>query len=311
MIKHIFKATVLLSLLSACTQESGQQDQKISEANETDHSKNSGIIQIADQTLEVDARSGGRIKGISIDGFNFLTGREINADNWGSTFWPSPQSAWGWPPSEEIDKKEYDAVYEDTKILMTSAVDSKQGFVVEKSIEGNERDTSFSVTYAIVNQTDSAQKVSPWEISRVRPGGLTFYPTGKDTKKGDLAPLTNDLNGVTWFAYDSATIPDGVPKLLADGAEGWLAQINGRYILIKSFDDVPSNLQAPGEGEIELYANPDRSYIEIEQQGSYLEVKPGQKYEWKVKWILRRLPDSIKAEPGSPELIAYVRSLIQ
>ncbi len=308
MIKPIFKATVLLAFLSACTQESGQQNEKVSETTESGV-KNSGTIQVGDQTMEVDALSGGRIKGITIDGMNFLTGVEVNADNWGSTFWPSPQSKWGWPPSDEIDKKEYHAVYEDKKIVMTSAVDSKQGYVVEKVITGNDTDTSFLVTYTLINQSDSAQQVAPWEISRVRPGGLTFYPKGDGEKRGDLAPLTTDLDGVTWFAYDSATIPGDVPKLLADGSEGWLAQVNGCYILIKSFEDVPLAFNAPEEGEIELYTNPDKSYIEIEQQGAYREVKPGEKYAWEVKWILRRLPESIKAEAGNPELVSYVRNL--
>jgi len=66
---------------------------------------------------------------------------------------------------------------------------------------------------------------------------------------------------------------------------------------------------APEEGEIELYANPDKSYIEIEQQGEYTTLIPGQSLTWEVKWYLRKLPKGIVAEPGNDKLIRYTKSI--
>ena len=50
-------------------------------------------IRIQNQFLEIDPSTGGRITSLVLNGQNFLTGRDVNDFNWGSTFWISPQSA--------------------------------------------------------------------------------------------------------------------------------------------------------------------------------------------------------------------------
>ena len=40
---------------------------------------------------------------------NLLSEPAADAGNYGSTFWPSPQTAWGWPPLAEIDHGPYRA----------------------------------------------------------------------------------------------------------------------------------------------------------------------------------------------------------
>src|ERR1039457_2007820 len=52
--------------------------------------------------LVVDASVGARITEFSHDGTHVQTGPDVNATNYGSRFWPSPQSSWyaptNWPP---------------------------------------------------------------------------------------------------------------------------------------------------------------------------------------------------------------------
>src|SRR5690606_41162088 len=67
-------------------------------------------------------------------------------------------------------------------------------------------------------------------------------------------------------------------------------------VLITKFSDVAPDKAAPGEGEIELYANPDKTYIEIEEQGAYVELPPGKSLEWEVIWYLKNLPEKIRVE---------------
>jgi len=305
----------LLFGLSFCTQKAketiGSTANTEAENQHSESTSDSLVVKANNQYMEIAPAIGGRIVSLKMDGQNFLTGKAINADNWGSTFWTSPQQAWGWPPSEEIDKKPYKVTFNGDTPVLTSEKDSKLGFVIKKEISGNAEDTSFTITYSITNESDSAQKVAPWEISRVHPGGLTFYPSGAGAKKGDLASLTQDVNGITWFNYESEKIPGGVPKLLADGAEGWLAQVNDGRILIKKFPNVAQEKIAPGEGEIEMYTNPDKSYVEIEQQGAYETLNPGATVTWEVHWFLRTLPKSVKVEVGSKSLLSYARSVVE
>src|SRR5690554_3191947 len=146
MIKNILYAGTMLSVLAACQpQESTSGQEKSTQTENTETNVPKGILTIAGQTLEVDAENGGKIKALLIDGKNFLTGPEKNADNWGSTFWTSPQSAWGWPPAKEINENPYQVEYTNGLIKMTSEKDSIQGYVISKVISSNEADTSFTI----------------------------------------------------------------------------------------------------------------------------------------------------------------------
>jgi len=272
-------------------------------------------INIKNMTLEIDPSIGGRITSFSIDGKDFLTGTTVNSFNWGSTFWTSPQSDWKWPPPAALDNKPYAAKIENNELVMTSQRDEKTGIVVTKRLSGNRRSGSYTLQYTITNQSDTPRKVAPWEITRVHPNGISFFPMGKGQRSGGLAPLTNETNGICWFAYDAMKLPlQGDRKLLSDGAEGWLAQLNDRAILIKKFTDIPFEKSAPKEGEIELFASPviaGKSYVEMENQGAYEELPPGASSTWTVAWYLRRLPADMKAEAGNNLLVDYVRKLIR
>jgi hypothetical protein len=56
-----------------------------------------------DVRLEIDAAIGGRVTALRVGGRNLLSEPAADAGNYGSTFWPSPQTAWGWPPLPEFD----------------------------------------------------------------------------------------------------------------------------------------------------------------------------------------------------------------
>ena len=257
----------------------------------------------------IDYKNGGRLESLSLNGENILSGKIVNPGNWGTSFWPSPQKAWGWPPSQQLDNLTYTVVQDSTEIILKSQKDPKQGFIFTKSYKINIADTTLVVTYTILNDTTVAQKVAAWEISRVAPEGLTFYPSGSEAKRGQLAALTKDSLGATWFQYNATTIPAGVPKLLADGKEGWLAQLSKGLLLVKSFEDVADAKYAPEEGEIELYANPDHSYIEIEQQGTYAEVQPKAELKYSVVYKLVKLPVDSSVNISYQKLLDVARSM--
>jgi hypothetical protein len=265
--------------------------------------------------FEADANNAGRISVFSLNGKNILSGKDVNPTNWGTSLWPSPQSAWGWPPSKELDVKPYSGGAKDSlSIELVSDKDSLLGIVFTKNYKANPNDTSVTVTYTITNNSNKTQSLAAWEISRVAPGGLTLYPTGKGKKQNLLAALMKDKDGISWFDYDSTKMnfkASDVPKLMHDGAEGWLAQVNGDLVLIKKFVDVSVEKTAPGEGEIEFYANPDKSYIEIEQQGEYTPIEAGKSINWEVKWYLKKLPAGAKAEVGNKEVVAFIRSVVK
>jgi len=270
--------------------------------------------------MEIDPHLGGRITSLIVDGRNFLTDDKVDSLNWGSTFWPSPQSDWNWPPPAAIDNEPYTVSLEEQALKMTSRK-SPAGLVITKLISGDPRGDRFLLDYTITNASEKPLQVAPWEITRVRTEGIAFFPMGAGARRGALLPLVREKDGIVWFVYKADSLPSkGDRQLYCDGSEGWLAQLNGRTILIKQFPDIPLEQAAPKEGEIELYASPltkgrgpteTRGYVEIEHQGAFTTLAPGASTRWQVTWLVRHIPDTINIHAGSPALVNFVRQLVK
>ncbi len=266
--------------------------------------------------MNLDPAVGGRITSLSIDEENFFTDQSVNSFNWGSTFWLSPQRDWNWPPSAEIDNKPYTASVRNNEVIMVGPKDPKTGIIVTKSFSGDQKNNAFVLKYTMTNLSDSVQKVAPWEVSRVKPKGIAFFPYGDGQRTGGLLPSTVEIDGISWFIYDEEKLPPrGVNRqLYSDGREGWMAQLNGNTIMIKKFPDIKISEVAPDEGEVELFASnptPGKAYVEIEHQGPYEELKPGASSEWQVEWFLRKLPPGVSPTAGNPELVNFVRKIVK
>jgi len=110
---------------------------------------------------------------------------------------------------------------------------------------------------------------------------LTFFPMGDGGPRKGPQDLLNTtiVDGVAWFAYDAAAITAD-QKLFADGREGWIAHVDGDLLLVKSFADTLPAQAAPGEAEIEIYANAGHTYVEVENQGAYVSLAPGAATTW-------------------------------
>jgi hypothetical protein len=265
-----------------------------------------------DTQFVVDAAKAGRIVSFSLAGQNILTApKNAEDNNWGSTFWTSPQSDWNWPPPVAIDPGPHTARVVGDSLVVESAVDPSLGLCVSKTISIDAAKGMVAIDYGIANKDNVVRKVAPWEISRVATGGLTFFPMGGGKPwKGMQELLPLDLqNGVAWFAAPRAPAGND-QKVFADGREGWIAHVAGDLLLVKAFADTTPAQAAPGESEIELYTDPGRTYVEVENQGAYANVEPGKSTVWPVRWYLRRLDSKIKVQPDSTDLLAVVRGLV-
>jgi len=162
------------------------------------------------------------------------------------------------------------------------------------------------ITYTIRNIGTAARSFAPWEITRVAPEGMTFYPQGNGDPTGTSMMPVSRSDGITWFTH--STDLSGNLKLFSDAADGWIASTDGDIILVKKFPDIPASDAAPGEAEIELYTN--GNYVEVEQQGAFTEIPAGGERTWQVTWYLREIPDDVDVSEGSASLLAFVESLL-
>jgi hypothetical protein len=237
----------------------------------------------------------------------WLTGASNYADAFGSTFWPSPQR-WPWPPPAEIDHHPYVASVDPNGIIVAEGggnVDTS--LKVTKRFSANLAREAIEIEYAMTNIGTDPVEWAPWEITRMPATGLAFWPTGS-APWGSQPLASQAAEGHSWCEPRGT---EGEGKLFADGAGGYLAYLLGDCLLLKQFQDQPPSAVAPGEAEIELYVNPDHSYIEVEHQGALARIAPGQTVRWQVAWYVRKLPAKVVPSVGNPDLIAFVAQTLK
>ncbi len=260
----------------------------------------------------VDPLFGGRIISLKLNGKELLIGKDIHPANYGSTFWPSPQTIWDWPPPVTLDSAPYNVKVKKEKLILTSDIDSTLGIQFQKEITIKEKSKSVSIEYSIKNTSVEDRKISGWEITRMPKGGLVFFPKGliePKVKRFDPIPY-EEKDNILWYKNDETEKMTNHKLSVADGSEGWQAYAVNGLLFIKKFEDVKPEKQAPDEGEIPLYVHPELPYVEIEAQGPYETVKPNGKLKWKMKWYVRAIPADIKLEIGNLELVNFARSII-
>lgn len=261
--------------------------------------------------LEVDPASGARISSLKLGTGEFLF---INRSqtNWGSTLWTAPQSAWNWPPPQAYDGTAYTGGAQGNLLVLAGPKDQASGFSFTKRISADDGDTSITLAFTLKNGGTAARQAAFWQVTRVLPGGITFFPKGPGPARGDLVSQVKESGGWMWLDYATATIPGGTPKYFGDGAGGWMAHIDpSGLMLLETFPDIAAAEAAPGEAEIEIYTDPGKQYMEIEHQGAYASIAAGDSAAWTTRWYLRKLPAGVARKAGDPTLIAWVESLLR
>lgn len=239
-------------------------------------------ICLDETTMTIDAEHGGKIISFKLGEAEVLNqGRFPNS--FGSTFWTSPQAEWNWPPVAEYDTLPFSAELQDGTLVLTGQKSERFGYRICKRFAPNPEEGSISITYTIVNESGQTRNVAPWEISRVPNGGVVFFdaPAVEPANNMEGLPFTFS-HGAAWYVMDEAPMNR---KINADG-HGWLAFSANGLLLVKSFEDIAADQAAPGEAEIQVYANPGKTFVEIEEQGPYTSLAPGASLDWTVRWYL-------------------------
>jgi hypothetical protein len=232
-------------------------------------------LQIGDVVFAADSNVGGRIVTFGIGAANLLTGPDLSPNNYGSTFWPAPQS-WPWPPPEPVDRSPYTGQVIGNEIVLQGSHDPTTGITVEKRYSADSTGW-VTLTFTMTNTSTSPQTWAPWQVTRVAKSGFSLFPTGS----GGVGTATGvvTVGSETWF--DAGASVEG-EKLFADGGGGWFAHATGTSLFVKRFADLPPGAEAPGEAEIEIYSG--AGYVELEVQGALATLNVGESSTWTVQW---------------------------
>jgi hypothetical protein len=261
-----------------------------------------------DIALKIDASVGARIVEFSLSGQNVLTTESLHPACYGSTFWTSPQSAWGWPPPAEIDTDPYRPTVSDECVVFEGAPSCALGIAVTKSFHVGE-DGVVGIEYTATNRGSTRTSLAPWEVTRVAHEGVTFFSCeARIEPPGARRPPDSARMGeILWIAHDRPAPED--QKLYATGSQGWLAHATSDFLFVKTFPVIAPDAVAPDEGEVEIFVNRSPRYVELEHQGAFAPLEPGAAVNWTVEWHLVALPADAAPVIGDPALFRFVESI--
>ena len=257
-----------------------------------------------DLVMVVDAANGGKILSFKYKGAEVIS-QSRWPESFGSTFWTSPQVEWNWPPVPEYDKKPYTVEKTAGRLILTSQVSEKLKFRIKKEFSSIPKKKCFVITYSIINEDNKERKVAPWEITRVpNDEGLIFF----DAKAEEITPAgVLDFKAVDKAVWYNTDVTNENRKINADG-KGWLAFCGNGLLLVKKFDDLKPSQPAPKEAEIQVYVNRGKSYIELESQGAYQTLQPGESLSMTVRWMMT----AVDATPQpSKKLLKTVKKMLK
>ncbi len=255
--------------------------------------------------FEVDAELGGRITEFSVNGQNALMGLSDLGDwtNGGSTFWTSPQAAWGWPPNATLDRERYTASLQGDVLTLESQpfTVGKSALTVSKRFRPDPACEAVDIEYTVTNH-GAPLVLAAWEISRVPATGITFFAGNRLRALNQLPkPLTSGDAGMVWLDHAAQEVE---AKLGADATLGFTAHATPALLFVKTFATVGSGRVAAGEAEIEFYVKP-HAYVEIEQQSASRELGKGEQLSYALKWFVRAMPSDLDSTVMNDRLARF------
>ena len=268
---------------------------------------NEGVhtLSVGNNTFSVSSSEGGRILSYTYNGREILSPASVHQLNYGSTLWPSPQRDWGWPPYPVLDTESYVVRMDQDTLVLDSKPDTVSGFRFQKKFSIDMRDSSVRIAYSIFNISREEKKVAAWDVCRTK-GGVSFFPIDKNT---DLP--ASSLKGVfvnddlLWYHFNKDSVPEP-QKLFSTAKEGWLAHLIDNLLFIKKYPDISITELSPGQGEIEIFAQKEGTYIELENHGPYTVLQPGEQLTYNEKWFLRQVDTTL----APLRLVETVRMII-
>ena len=223
------------------------------------------VLSVQDLSMTVDAAHGGKILSFKLGEQEILAQnpaaapqpeqadgqpprrRWFNPNSYGSTFWTSPQKEWNWPPVPEYDSLPYTAEVKDGPVKVADVT------IPALFLQGQVSKYGYRVCKTFT--------VDPSDLAFV----ITYSIEEKAILEVDVAEQNRKIN--------------------VDG-KGWLNFRDHGLVLTQRFPDIAQEAAAPGEAEIQVYIDARKSFVEIEAQGPYTELKPGEKLDWTVRWYL-------------------------
>lgn len=242
-------------------------------------------------TIAIDPAVGARIASFTYEGREMLqTERDANDWQWGSTLWSAPQSDWGWPPpSFDTVAFTYDTTASN-RFHFYGPVDRNSGLQLIKSVRlavDQQYGPVATLKYHFYNRGLDTLRLGVWENTRVPYAGRVILPGGEFRLSQPETLLVADTTG----GRTTVVLDDAQPakqKLFLRPAEDtkylFAAYEREGLTLLKRWKRPPG--VTPEQAPVELFISPEEGFAELEAQGSYRIIPPGERVGLTVLWQL-------------------------
>lgn len=236
--------------------------------------------------LTVIPEYGGRVSSLKWQGKELLfTGRDVKSENnWGSTFWLSPQKLWDWPPPKIIDSEPYTVTKALGKAVSMSSQQS-MGVVVKKNFSLSKMKSNQVIVNYEIQAKRQTPRIAAWEVTRIPKSGTAFFKATPDSVRLSMGKIDYEIDEYGFVSVDlTGDKPQG--KLIANSENGWLAWFNDHRLYVKSYKPVLESDLAEDEGDIEIYISGELSYAELEIQGRAKHMQADESVNFAVLWSI-------------------------
>ncbi len=176
---------------------------------------------------------------------------------------------------------------------------------------------ALEITYGIENAGKAPLSLTTREFWRVpRSDGFFFLPIVKGVAEPKATLKLNVWQSLLWLGPEATR---GKPASgVVYASEPWAANVSRGLLLVRTFGDMPRAEPGFPIG-VELLAGAERGgppapaaeQMKLSVESARLALKPGEKLSFTTRWLVRQLPSSIAVKAGNPELLGFVRGVIQ
>lgn len=199
----------------------------------------------------------------------------------GDKAWPSPQSAWNWPPPRGFDSAVFTGSVTNGQATLTGPVDPVFGIRVVRRIELHPVEALLRITTTFEKVEGPASRIGVWVVTQLENPVRLFLPVPPTSiySRGyqvlgsappDIA-VTNGLISLTHDKTSSAKIGNDAGALL------WVGDRNALLIESPRITGLPRGDYPDNGCSAEIYTNPDPTpYVELELLGPLTALTEGE-----------------------------------
>lgn len=216
----------------------------------------------------------------------------------GDKLWPSPQSAWTWPPDPALESSPQAVrVADDNHLIVTSQPSSQYGIRFQRDIALAETGATATVRNTMMNVSDRPVHWGIWEVTQLdAPAGVTIplnskgrFPQGYYVFPG--SPPADGTLTVTGRQVAFRRDATRSAKIGGDSPAGWITgETHG--VRLRIMASVERGADYPDNGcaqEVWSNAGAD-AYMEMEQMAPVRTLAPGASAVFVTNWRLTAAP---------------------